>query len=87
MALEKWHQQKFDALVTDLAMPKIDGFQLIAKIRMHDYLVPIIIYSMLSTEEHKRKGQESGATSYIIKSQFSQDNLVKILKDIFGKSL
>lgn len=83
-ALEKWREQKFDAIITDIEMPNMNGYEMISIIRTSDYFIPIIIYSSLFSEQHKKKSLESGATAQVVKSLFSQDNLLKILKDIFG---
>jgi CheY-like chemotaxis protein len=44
-ALQKLLQQKFDLLITDLIMPKIDGIELIAKIRKFNSELPIMVVS------------------------------------------
>ncbi len=44
-ALQKLLQQKFDLLITDLIMPKLDGIELIAKIRKFNSDLPIIVVS------------------------------------------
>ncbi|OGB62312.1 MAG: hypothetical protein A2Y94_05260 [Caldithrix sp. RBG_13_44_9] len=44
-ALQKLLQQKFDLLITDLIMPKLDGIELITKIRKLNADLPIMVIS------------------------------------------
>lgn len=68
-ALEKFHQEKFDMIITDLNMPNIDGYKLIETIRANpeNKDLPIIILSSLSSDEDVHKGLSLGANSYLIK--------------------
>ena len=68
-ALEKLTSENFDIVITDLNMPYVDGYELIASIReIEDYKdVPIIILSSESGDEDKSKGFSVGANSYMIK--------------------
>ncbi|MDF5716448.1 MAG: hybrid sensor histidine kinase/response regulator, partial [Rhizonema sp. NSF051] len=71
----------FDAVLTDVEMPNLDGFSLTAKIRQHpEYKnLPIIIVTTLASEEDKKRGAEVGADAYIIKGKFNENALLEIL--------
>lgn len=58
-----------DLVITDLNMPNIDGYELIATLRQNDKFleVPIIILSSEESDEDKQKGEKAGATSYLVK--------------------
>ena len=58
-----------DLVITDLNMPNIDGYELIATLRKSDKFTatPIIILSSEEAEEDKQKGEQVGATSYLVK--------------------
>ncbi|WP_246199541.1 hybrid sensor histidine kinase/response regulator [Sodalinema gerasimenkoae] len=73
---------QFDAVVSDIQMPNLDGLQLTARIRTHpDYSeLPIILVTSLATDEDRRRGAEAGANAYITKSSFNQDVLVETLQ-------
>lgn len=64
----------FDAVISDVQMPNLDGLGLTAKIRqLPEYQdLPVILVTTLASEEHKRKGVEAGANAYITKSNFKQ---------------
>lgn len=58
-----------DLVITDLNMPNIDGYELIATLRKTPKFAktPIIILSSEEEEEDKVKGQKVGADSYLVK--------------------
>lgn len=67
--LEKAFSSRFDLMIVDINMPKMDGHRFVEEIRNHDELcdTPII---MVSTQEHahdKDKALMSGANFYIVK--------------------
>ncbi|MGF1567244.1 MAG: Hpt domain-containing protein [Nodosilinea sp.] len=77
----KLKTQKFDAVVSDVEMPNLDGLSLTAKIRQdraYDEL-PIILVTTLSSEDDRRRGAEAGANAYIAKGKFNQEALLETL--------
>lgn len=69
---------KVDAVVTDVQMPNMTGFQLTRAIKSDDVLksIPVIIVTSLEREEEKAEGINAGADAYITKSVFNQDTLL-----------
>lgn len=78
----KLRTRDFDAVISDVQMPNLDGLGLVTKIRQHkEYSeLPIILVTSLASDEDKRRGAEAGANSYIPKSSFNQDVLLQTLK-------
>jgi two-component system chemotaxis sensor kinase CheA len=77
----KLKTQKFDAVVSDIEMPNLDGLSLTEKIRQdrnYDEL-PIILVTTLSSEEDRKRGAEAGANAYIAKGKFNQQVLLETL--------
>jgi two-component system, chemotaxis family, sensor kinase CheA len=72
----------FDAVITDIQMPNMDGLALAAKIRQDKKYqeMPIILVTSLSSDEDKRKGIEVGANAYITKSSFDQQVLLDTVR-------
>lgn len=68
-ALEKLPSSDVDLVITDLNMPKMDGFELIKALReTPDYKnLPVIILSSLSDQVNKERGEQLGVSSYVIK--------------------
>lgn len=76
------NQQPFDAVVSDINMPNMDGLTLTQHIRQdprHAH-VPIILVTALASEEDKRRGVEAGANAYITKPTFDQHVLLECLE-------
>lgn len=68
-ALEKLAHSPVDLVVTDLNMPKLDGFGLVEAIRSdREYAeIPVIILTSLSDQAEKDRGIKVGANSYLTK--------------------
>jgi len=83
--LEGWNllnSEKFDLVITDVEMPKMDGFELTSKIRNHSEFsgIPVVLVTSLESREHKERGIDVGASAYIVKSDFQQGNLLDTIK-------
>jgi two-component system, chemotaxis family, sensor kinase CheA len=83
--LDGYHQLKtrdFDAVISDVEMPNLDGLSLTAKIRQHQEYkdLPIILVTTLNTDEDKKRGAEAGASAYVIKGKFNQGVLLETLE-------
>lgn len=73
-AAQTFQKQKFDLVILDVMLPKIDGFALAQKLRDKDKNVPIIFLTAKSMLEDKLQGFKLGADDYITKP-FSIDEL------------
>lgn len=80
--LEKALAEDFDAILTDVEMPVMDGFSLTARLRQEERYRnrPIIIITSREKESDRRRGVEVGADAYIVKGSFDQNSLVDTLK-------
>jgi two-component system OmpR family response regulator len=65
--LKKFREALFDLCIVDIMLPKMDGFELVAKIRQTDSSVPIIFLTSKAMESDKIKGFKSGCDDYITK--------------------
>lgn len=76
---EKLKNDSFDLVVCDVDMPRMSGFELTKAIRFDSQLseTPIILVTSLEQEEDREKGMSLGASAYIIKSTFDQNNLLE----------
>ncbi len=82
--LEAWQilrTRNFDLLVSDVQMPKMDGFELTEKIRADKKLaeLPVVLVTSLESPEDRERGIEVGASAYIVKSSFDQSNLLEVV--------
>ena len=73
---------RFDAVVSDVEMPHLDGFALVAKIRQHSEYddLPIILVTTLDSEADRQQGADAGANGYIVKGRFNQEVLLETLE-------
>ncbi|WP_027848644.1 hybrid sensor histidine kinase/response regulator [Marinospirillum minutulum] len=80
--LDKARAEVFDAVLTDVEMPIMDGFTLTARLREEENYrdKPIIIITSRAKESDRRRGIEVGADAYIVKGSFDQNSLVDTLK-------
>lgn len=85
-ALDKLRSDSYDLVVSDVEMPRVDGFQLTSQIRSDLGLIdlPVIIVTSLASEAHKQRGLEVGAQAYIIKSQFNQQSLLDTVQQLLA---
>src|SRR5262249_8633874 len=69
--------ETFDIVVSDVEMPRLNGFDLTARIRADDALadVPVILVTALQTREDRERGIDVGASAYLVKSDFDQSDL------------
>jgi two-component system chemotaxis sensor kinase CheA len=74
----------FDLLVSDVDMPRMNGFELTAKIKKDKKLgeLPVVLVTALETRKDREHGIDVGADAYIIKSSFDQSNLLEIVKKL-----
>ncbi|MCG6980179.1 MAG: response regulator [Deltaproteobacteria bacterium] len=86
-ALNRLEQQDFDLVLTDILMPKMDGFALTRKIRSNKKTksLPVVVMTSMESEEDKRRGLEAGANAYLIKSSFDQKHLIETIETLLGK--
>ncbi len=73
---------EFDLIVSDVDMPRMNGFELTVRIRNDKKLaeIPVILVTALESREDREHGIEAGADAYIVKSSFDQTNLLGIIK-------
>jgi two-component system sensor histidine kinase and response regulator WspE len=78
----------YDLVITDIDMPRMNGFELTNEIKSHAKLkqIPVIIVSYKDREEDRIQGLEAGADYYLTKSSFHDDTLVKAVIDLIGES-
>jgi two-component system, chemotaxis family, sensor kinase CheA len=75
---------KFDLVVSDVEMPRMDGFELTSRLRQDKTLsgLPVVLVTGLESREDKERGIEVGANAYIVKGSFEQSNLLETIRGI-----
>jgi Chemotaxis protein histidine kinase and related kinases len=72
----------FDLIVSDVEMPRMDGFDFTARVRADKKLahLPVVLVTALESREHRERGIDAGANAYIVKSSFDQSNLLEVIR-------
>lgn len=72
------HKLQFDLVVSDIEMPRMNGYELVSKLRTIERMkkTPIIAFTTRNTEADLAKAKESGFTSFLEKSKFKLLNLL-----------
>ncbi len=85
-ALEKMKQHHFDLVVSDLKMPRMDGFVLLHNMRHKEELkdIPVIMISSVFESDTLEKVKNLGAQGYIVKSDFERESLTAKVKELLN---
>lgn len=81
-ALSRLQSDRFDAVISDILMPNMDGLALTQRIRQDKRYkdMPVILVTTLASDEDKRRGLLAGADAYIPKPSFDQRMLIDTLR-------
>lgn len=73
-----------DLVVSDVDMPRMNGFDLTARIRADRKLaeLPVVLVTALESREDKERGIDVGANAYIVKSSFDQSKLIEVMSSL-----
>ncbi len=73
-----------ELVLLDLILPGADGFSILEAIRKEDKTktLPVIVFSNLSEDKDITRAKELGATDYMVKSNFTLDELAERVKGI-----
>ncbi len=70
-------------ILLDLMLPQVDGFAVLESVRAGTTeKPPIIVFSNLADDESLKKATDLGATAYMIKSNFTLDELVEKVREV-----
>ncbi len=68
--------EAFDLILTDVQMPRLDGFALTRRLKQSaQSMVPVVILSSLASPEDKRRGADAGADAYLVKGELGVEAL------------
>ncbi|MBE4749238.1 response regulator [Corallococcus sp. ZKHCc1 1396] len=78
-AYAKVQTNTYDLILTDVQMPKLDGFSLTRRLKATPSVarIPVIILSSLASPEDKRRGLDAGADAYLVKGELGVESLAQ----------
>lgn len=76
--------ESVDAVVSDVQMPEMDGFQLLSAMKNHARLaeLPVVLVTSLSSREDQERGLALGADAYIVKERFDHRELLDTVRQL-----
>jgi two-component system chemotaxis sensor kinase CheA len=83
-ALSALHEEDFDLVISDIEMPRMDGFELTCKIRGDSRLsrLPVLLVTGMESQEQRERGIDVGANAYLAKSSFTQGTLLETARSL-----
>jgi len=80
------NKSKIDLILLDLLLPDVDGFMILEKIRDNkDFVtIPVIVFSNLSEDKDIKRATKLGISQFMVKSNFTLDELSKKVKELIG---
>jgi two-component system, chemotaxis family, sensor kinase CheA len=81
-ALTLLRAEHFDLVVSDVEMPRLNGFELTVRIRADKKLaeLPVVLVTALESREDRERGIDVGANAYIVKSSFDRSDLLETVR-------
>lgn len=80
--LQKFQDDVFDLVVSDVEMPNLTGLEMTQKIREFNSKTPIVLVTTLAKAEDRARALQAGANGYITKGDFQQDLLLQTLREL-----
>jgi two-component system, chemotaxis family, sensor histidine kinase and response regulator WspE len=79
---------RYDLVITDVDMPRLDGIELLKLIRQDNRLksLPVMIVSYKDRPEDRSRGMDAGADYYLTKASFHDETLLCIVTDLIGRA-
>lgn len=83
-ALGRLRAEQIDLIISDIQMPRLDGFGLLQAVRADQALksIPLILVSSLEAREDRERGLSLGADAYVVKRKFDQKELLETIGQI-----
>lgn len=85
-ALNQVSRNSYDLILSDIDMPRMDGFELCQTLRKSEAYkdIPFVMLTSFQREEDRRKGMEVGASAYLVKGLFDQTHLLETIDRLIG---
>lgn len=81
-ALELLKDNQYELILLDIILPKVNGLEVLQKIRDAGDKTPVILLTNLSGPNHVQKALDLGARNYLVKSEYRLDEIVDRVKEV-----
>jgi two-component system chemotaxis sensor kinase CheA len=84
--LERARARQYGLFLVDVEMPGMDGFEFVSRTRADARLskTPAILVTSRNAPEDRRRGEQAGASAYIVKGEFDQSYLLRMTRELVG---
>jgi two-component system chemotaxis sensor kinase CheA len=84
--LAKAAQKRYGLFLVDVEMEGMDGFEFVARTQADEALraIPSIMVTSRSAEEDRRRAERAGARAYVLKGEFDQSSLLRMIREYVG---
>jgi len=81
-AIKIAQEDSADLILLDVIIPQLDGFSVLTELKKNPKTkgIPVIMSTNLGTDEDRKKGESLGAVDYLVKSNFTPEELSKIIE-------
>jgi DNA-binding response OmpR family regulator len=79
--------KKPDLILLDLILPKVNGFEVLKKLKTEEETkdIPVIVLTNLEGIDDVDKALEMGATTYLVKANYTLEEVVEKIKKALGE--
>ncbi len=79
-------EKKPDLILLDLVLPKMNGFDVLKKLKENSDTknIPVIVLTNLEAMDDIDKAIELGATTYLVKAQYTLEEVIEKVKKVLG---
>jgi chemotaxis protein histidine kinase CheA len=79
-ALESILASEPDLVISDVEMPRMNGFDLLAELRRRTQRLPIVMLSTRGSVEDRKRATRLGANAYLVKTEFHSESLLEVVR-------
>jgi CheY-like chemotaxis protein len=79
-AWDSIQQGEPDLLITDVEMPRMNGFDLLSEVRRRSQRLPVVMLSTRGSVEDRKRATRLGANAYLVKTEFHSESLLEVVR-------
>ena len=79
-AFESIQQSEPDLLISDIEMPRMNGFDLLSEVRRRSQRLPVVMLSTRGSVEDRKRATRLGANAYLVKTEFHSESLLEVVR-------
>ena len=85
-ALTRLSRERFDAILLDIKMPKVDGLEIMRRIRAQRLSAPVLVLTAYQSVELAKEAVKLGAVDYLPKP-FNREHVLEAIRGVLGSKI